>query len=386
VNVDVLRNKVAVVGIGSVNFGEMYRDRDEFRTAESLGARAFKAALDDAGLQKDAIDGLCIHRVPSYQYFSAALGMKPGQLRHISHYAASGRFSGIALQDAAMSIASGMAETVVCVYGNNGRSARETYGGGYGGEGSEQAVSFETVYGMTSPGAAVAHAYSRYMKTFNVPDGALAPLALNNRKNAMKNPLAVMRDELTLESYLGSRFIAEPLRLFDYCLINDGAVAVILTTPERARDLNKPSVLVTAIGASATLATTYQAPDNFWASAVDVSDRGWSDSGLRPGNIDVASIYDNFTPTILFSLEAFGYCKRGEAWEWVKGGRIEAGGELPLNTSGGHTSESYMQGWNHIIELVRQIRGESVNQVPDCEFAHYACYSPITSSIIFSKG
>jgi acetyl-CoA acetyltransferase len=224
------------------------------------------------------------------------------------------------------------------------------------------------------------------MKTFNVPDGALAPLALNNRKNARNNPLAVMRDELTAESYLSSRFIAEPLRLFDYCLINDGAVAVILTTPERARDLSKPSVLITATGASATFATTYQVPDNFWDSAVDVSNRLWSDSGLRPSDIDVASFYDNFTPTILFSLEAFGYCGRGKAWEWVKDGRIEGGGELPLNTSGGHTSESYMQGWNHIAELVRQIRGESVNQVPDCEYAHYVCYSPITSSIIFSKG
>jgi len=379
---DVLRDKVAIVGIGSVDFGQMYRVRDEFRSAEDLGARALRAALEDAGLAKDAIDGLCIHRVPSYQYFSAVLGMKPGQLRHITQYASSGRFSGVALQAAAMAIACGMAETVACIYGNNGRSAGATYGG----EDPGETASYDNVYGMTSPGAAVAHAYSRYMKTFNVPDGALAPLAVNNRRNAMNNPLAVMRDELTPETYLGSRFIAEPLRLFDYCLINDGAVAVILTTPERARDLEKPSVLITATAASATLATTYQAPDNFWQSAVDVSSRLWSDSGLRPSDIDVASFYDNFTPTILFSLEAFGFCGRGEAWEWVQDGRIEAGGELPLNTSGGHTSESYMQGWNHIAELVRQIRGESVNQVQDCELAHYVCYAPITTSIVFSKG
>lgn len=381
-NNDVLRNKVAVAGIGSVNFGEMYRARDEFRTAEDLGARALKAALDDAGLEKDAIDGLCLHRVPSYQYFGTVLGMKPGQLRHVTQYDGSGRFCGVSLQAAAMVIASGMADTVACIYGNNGRSAGATYGG----EDSSATASFENVYGMTSPGAAVAHAYSRYVKTFDVPDGALAPLALNNRKNAAKNPLAVMRDELTPEAYLGSRFIAEPLRLFDYCLINDGAVAVILTTAERARDLDKSNVLITAIGASATFNTTYQVPDGFWASATDVSSRLWSDSGLRPSDIDVASIYDNFTPTILFSLEAFGFCERGEAWEWVKDGRIEAGGELPLNTSGGHTSESYMQGWNHVAELVRQMRGESVNQVQGAELAQYICYSPITTSIVFSKG
>ncbi len=381
-NNDVLRNKVAVVGLGSVNFGEMYRNRDEFRSAEDLGARALRAALDDAGLEKDAIDGLCIHRVPSYQYFSTVLGMKPGQLRHITLFEGAGRFSGVAMQNAAMAIATGMADTVACIYGNNGRSAGATYGG----EDSGATASFENVYGMTSPGAAVALAYSRYMKTYGVPDGALAPLAINNRRMAANNPLAVMRDELTLDTYLGSRFIAEPLRLFDYCLINDGAVAVILTTPERARDLKKPSVLITATGAASTFNTTYQVPDGFWDSATDVSDRLWSDSGLQPSDIDVASIYDNFTPTIFFSLEAFGFCERGQAWEWVKDGRIEAGGELPLNTSGGHTSESYMQGWNHVAEVVRQIRGESVNQVPDCELAQYICLSPITTTMVFSKG
>ncbi|HEY5272366.1 MAG TPA: hypothetical protein VIJ34_03925 [Acidimicrobiales bacterium] len=381
-NNEVLRDKVAVVGIGSVNFGEMFRNRDEFRSAEDLGARALKAALDDAGLEKDAIDGLCLMRIPSYQQFGTILGMNPGQLRHVTQFEGAGRFCGVTLQNAAMAIASGMAETVACIYGNNGRSAGATYGGG---EGGLPTAAFEYVYGMTSPGAAVAMAYSRYMHTYGVPDGALAPLALNNRENAKNNPLAVMRDDLTLETYLGSRFIAEPLRLFDYCLINDGAVVIILTTPERARDLNKPSVLLKAAGASVTLNTTYQVPDNFWASAVDVSDRLWSDSGLRPTDIDVASFYDNFTPTILFSLEAFGYCERGTAWEWVKDGRIETGGELPLNTSGGHTSESYMQGWNHIAELVRQIRGESVNQVPDCELAHYVCYAPVITSLVFSK-
>jgi acetyl-CoA acetyltransferase len=382
VNNDVLRDKVAIVGIGSSNFGDMYRKRDEFRTGEDLGARALKEALDDAGLAKDEINGLCLMRINSYQNFGTLLGMKPGQLRHITQYDGAGRFCGVTLQAAGMAIASGMADTIACIYGNNGRSAGATYGGG---EGGGEAATYEQVYGMTSPGAAVAHAYSRYMKTYNVPDGALAPLAINNRKNAKNNPLAVMRDDLTLETYMGSRFIAEPLRLYDYCLINDGAIAVILTSRERARDLKKPPVLMHATGANVTVNQTYQVPDNFRASAADVAKRLWNDSGLKPTDMSVASIYDNFTPTILFSLESFGYCPEGTAWEWVKDGRIEIDGEMPLNTSGAHTSESYMQGWNHTAELVRQVRGESSNQLSNVEYAQYICYSPIISSYILSK-
>lgn len=379
---DVLRGKTAIVGLGSSNFGDMYRQRDAHRSAEDLGAAALRQALDDAGLAKSDIDGLCLMRIPSYQTFGAMLGLDPGQLRHVSQYEPAGRMAGVAMQAAAMAIACGMAETVALVYGNNGRSVGAKYGGDYA---YGALSSYESVYGMTSPGAGVGFAYSRYIKEFGAPDDALAPLAISNRKFAMNNELAVMRKELTYDDYMNSRYIAEPLRLFDYCLINDGAVAMIMTSAERAADLRKPPVLIDSIGANTTVATTYQVPDNFWASATDVADRTWADSGLRPTDIDVASIYDNFTPTILFSLEAFGYCKRGSGWEFVRDGRIEAGGELPVNTSGGHTSESYMQGWNHLAEVVRQVRGESANQVPKCDYAHYVCYSPIVTSIVFSK-
>jgi acetyl-CoA acetyltransferase len=114
VNNEVLRDKVAVVGIGTVNFGEMFRNRDEFRTAEDLGSRALKAALDDAGLEKDAIDGLSLMRIPSYQLFGSIVGMNPGQLRHVTQFEGAGRFCGVTLQNAAMAIATGMAETVAC--------------------------------------------------------------------------------------------------------------------------------------------------------------------------------------------------------------------------------------------------------------------------------
>jgi acetyl-CoA acetyltransferase len=372
---DGLRDKVAVVGIGSSNFGDMYRARREPRTAEGLGAAALAEALADAGLEKDELGGLAIMRIASYQEFATLIGMKPGQLGYINRFEQAGRFCAVTLQAAAMAIATGQAQTVACVYGNNGRSAGDKYGGG-GGE------SFESIYGMTSPGAAVSHSYSRYASKYGVVDGALAPLAINNRKNAAANPLAVMREPLSEEAYLTARYIAEPLRLYDYCLINDGAVAVILASVERARDLRKRPVVIRATTTTADLSDVYQSQDEFFSSASAAAARLWAGSDLGPADVDVAGIYDNFTPTILYSLEAFGYCPRGTAWEWIRDGRIELGGELPVNTSGGHTSESYMQGWNHIAELVRQLRGEAVNQVDECVVGQYICVSPITSSLL----
>jgi acetyl-CoA acetyltransferase len=376
-----LQGRAVIVGIGDLDYGELYRAKNEVRSAEDLAARALAVALEDCGLTKDDIDGLELMRVESYQRFAAMTGMKPGQLRHVNRFEEDGRFCGVALQTAIMAVATGLADVVACVYGNNGRSAGATYGGGQG----DAIASYETIFGMTSPGAAVAHSYSRYRKKYGVPDGALAPLAINNRNNAINNPRAVMRQPLTLEQYLAARYIAEPLRLFDYCLINDGAVAVIVTTPERARALRKPPVSVHATSGSTDLSMVYQSQDEFYASAKAAADELWSTAGLGPADMQVAQIYDNFTPTILYSLEAFGYCDRGSAWEWVQDGVIALGGKLPINTSGAHTSESYMQGWNHVVELVRQLRGESSNQIPGCEVGQYICASPITTSLILTR-
>lgn len=378
-----IRRKVAIVGLGSSDFGDMYRRRNEHRwSAEDLGAAALRDALADAGLHKSDIDGLCVMRLPSYQRFGSMLGLAPGQLRHVSQYPGDTQMAGVALQTAAMVVATGMAETVACVYGNNDRSSGATY---QGSDAWGMGQPCEAIYGMTSPGASAALAYSNYVTDYDVPDDALAPLAIGNRKFAANNPIAVMRDELTYDGYMSARYIAEPLRLFDYCLVNDGAVAVILTTPERAADLRQPPAGIEAMAAAATLAGPRQTPDDSRAAAIDAADRLWAGCGLTPADMDVASFCDTFAPMVLFSLEAFDYCKPGTAWEFVRDGRIDAGGELPLNTSGGHRSEGNMQGWNHIAELVRQVRGQSPNQVPDCQFAHYVCYSSIVTSMIFAQ-
>jgi acetyl-CoA acetyltransferase len=376
-----LRDRTAIVGVGTTAFGALYRNLDPERTAYELAAEAFRNALDDAGLKKEDVDGIVGARVPSYARMADVLGLRHPRI--VNTYEGSGRMSGVALQTAVMAITTGQANVVACIYGNNGRSVGARYGGDAP---AESTAIYDAMYGMTSPGAYVAMMYRRYQYLYGVPDGALAPLAINNRKNGALNPNAVMQAPITYETYMAARFIAEPLRLFDYCLINDGGVVFIVTSAERARHLRKPPVYVTATAATGDITNFYTSDDFFYTACKDVADRLYPAAGLGPKDVDCAQIYDNFTPTILFSLEGFGHCPRGEAWRWVKDGRIELGGELPVNTSGGHTAESYMQGWALHVEAVRQLRGEAgERQVPDCEVVQYICASPIVTSHILRR-
>jgi acetyl-CoA acetyltransferase len=377
-----IRDKVSIVGVGATDFGALYRDRSTERSAYDLGAWAFREALADAGLDKSSVDGLITSRLPSYPRVADMLGLR--HLRVVNAIEGTGRMSGIAVQMAVDAIVTGRAETVALVYGNNGRSAGAKYGGD---EGPSPTAGYDMTYGMTSPGAYVSMMYQRYQAEFGVPDGALAPLAINNRDNAMLNPHAVMQKPLTEEDYLASRYIAEPLRLFDYCIINDGAVAMILTSAERAKDLRQPPVNVVATTACSDLTNFYTSDDYFYEASQRASRELYAAAGLGPEDVDVLEIYDNFTPTILFSLEGFDHCERGESWEWIKGGQISLSGKRPVNTSGGHTSESYMQGWALHVEAVRQLRGECGDrQVPGCEVAQYICASPVVTSHILRRG
>ncbi|MQA80494.1 MAG: thiolase family protein [Streptosporangiales bacterium] len=380
-----LRDRTAIVGIGETDFGAMYRTRDPDLTPYDHGGEAFARALEDSGLRADEIDGLICARIPSYARMADVLGLK--HPRVVNVFEGTGRMSGLALQTAVMAIATGQAEVVACVYGNDGRSAGARYGGSVVDlTGSINTAVYDSMHGMTSPGAYVAMMYRRYQYLYGAPDDALAPLAINNRRNGALNPNAVMRKAITYDEYLAARWITEPLRLFDYCLINDGGVALIITTAERARDLRKPPVYVSATATAGDLTNFYTSQDFFFDAASDVATRLYRAAGIERVDVDVLQVYDNFTPTILFSLEGMGFADRGEAWQYVRDGRIELGGALPVNTGGGHTAESYMQGWALHAEAVRQVRGEAgARQVKDCEVAQYVCLSPIVSSHIFRR-
>lgn len=377
-----LNGEIAIVGVGTTDFAADYKERDASRTSYSLGIDALKHALDDAGLKLSDIDGLLCCRMPSYERIGDLLG-----LRHpcvVNGYEGSGRMSGVVIQHAAALIAAGLATTVACIYGNNGRSAAMTYGGE--GAGAPDNLSYDLAYGMTSPGAYVGMMYQRYAHLYGAPEGALAPLAISNRKNAALNPIAVMKEQITQEQYLAARYIAEPLRLYDYCMINDGGVAIIVTSKERAKDLKKPPVILAASASMGDLTNFYTKPDFFNEAARFVADKVYAQSGLSPQELDCVQIYDNFTPIMLFTLENFGFAPRGEGWRWIRDGRIELSGEMPVNTSGGHTAEGYMQGWALQVEAVRQVRGEAgARQVPNCEQAQYICVSPIVTSHILQR-
>ena len=366
--------EVAIVGVGQTDHGALYAERDAERDDHALAAQALATAVGDAGLDKDEIEGLICARV-GYNRMADITGLHSARV--VFGLEGSGRMSGVAVNQAVALIQSGFVDTVALVYGNNGRSVKMKYGG----EGGGLTGRYDEMYGMTSPGAYVAMMYQRYAQLYGAPEDALAPIAINNRRHAELNPIAVMRKPIGTDDYLTSRMIAEPLRLYDYCIINDGGVALILTTMERAKDLRHRPVRVAATAATANLTNFYTSTDLFGAACADVAERVYSKSGFQPSDMDCLQIYDNFTPTVLFTLEGFGHAERGAAWEWVRNEGIGFDGSRPINTAGGHTAESYMQGWAHHVEAVVQLRGDAgPRQVEDCRVAQYMCASPIVTS------
>jgi acetyl-CoA acetyltransferase len=228
------------------------------------------------------------------------------------------------------------------------------------------------------------------MQRYGTTARQLGEVSVAIRGNALLNPDAVMRKPITLDDHASARRIVEPLGLLDYCLINDGAVCIIMTTAERARDLAKPPVYVSGLGARDTFreASISNFNPDFWYEAVREAGTGAREmAGVSLGDIDALMAYDNFSPTVLFSLEGLGFCERGESGAFVEGGALGVKGRLPTNTDGGHLSNSYMQGWGLNIEAVRQLRGEcGERQVPGCKVIQYIAATPCTRSIVYTKG
>jgi acetyl-CoA acetyltransferase len=369
---------VAVVGVGHTRYGKL----PEYDPYE-LGLWALKQALADAGLAFDAIDGLIVNRIPDYQRFCEIAGLDPS---YVSITPGQGRFSGICIETAAALIRDGLAHTVALVYGNNGRSGGDRYGGAgdtYGSGGGGQWFP----YGMTSPGAFHALMARRHMELYGTTADQLGTVASTIRAHAALNPAAVMREPFTLADYHASRFICEPLHLLDYCLINDGGVALVLTSGERARDLAQKPVYLRGYGMATALATSSFPPDDFWREPMGkAAATSFRQAGIAHADVSTLMIYDNFTPTVLFSLEGYGYCAPGESGPFAAAGHLALGGRYPTNTSGGHLSESYMQGWALNVEAVRQVRGAcGARQVADCAFAHYMAAAPVVTSIIYGR-
>jgi acetyl-CoA acetyltransferase len=372
-----LSGKYAIVGVGNTAFGD-----SGGQDAYDLGFGALREAVADSGLTYDQLDGLITNRIPDYARFAELLGLNP---RFVAQLPAQGRMSGASLMVALAALDAGMCTYVALVYGNNGKGAGATYGGDtQGGYGSGEPT-WMRPYGMTSPGAFHAAMFQRHMWQYGTTSAELGAVAVAFRKHAILSPSAVMRKPMSLEDHQTSRFIAEPLHLLDYCLINDGGVSMIITSTARAKDLQQTPVAILGVGQASQLDGSSMPPEDYWygacsRAAADV----YAMADLTQTDMDLLQIYDNFSPTVLFSLEGFGFCPRGESGRWIQDGRIELGGEFPTNTSGGHLSESYMQGWALNVEAVRQLRGGcGPRQVAGAKHAQFMCATPVATSIIY---
>lgn len=364
----------AVVGVGHTDWVEDYRRvRNGEKPYDSSGyaALAFKRALDDAGLEREDIDGLIVGPTTAYERMGEILNIDPrwgGQADAVQ-----------AVFQAVMAIKAGMAEVVALVYGNDQRSAAVQYGGPQAmGGGSFLSYVYHSPWGLTSQGALYALMFQRYKELHGLTDRDLGQVAVSQRQWASLNPNAIMRDKpLSLDDYLAVKYIAEPLRMNDYCLINDGGVALIIMEAGRARKCHADkAVTIHGLGRSdLNHNATSLGPrlvDFYLPAQRGAAEQAYAAAGLGPKDIDALLVYDSFSPHIFFALEGFGYCEQGGAARFIAENGIGVGGKLPVNTHGGHLSESYMQGWSHQIEAVRQVRGGlGDRQVAGCRHVQY---------------
>ena len=374
-----MKDRVAIAGVGASAQGT-FPDSDAY----TLSIQAFRNALAESGLKRSDIDGLIVQGPGNISFvrMGEMLGINPVAG---GNFDVGGLGTGPLMQYGALLIASGMCETVALLYGNASRTEGRKFGGDTTVTPGREYSSAFYYYGLTSPGAASAFQARLHFDTYGTTSRQLAAVPIAQRKHAMLNPQAIKKEALTVEKHQQSRFICEPLHVYDYCLINDGGVAIIMTTPERARDLKKKPVYISGIGRQDTYRGSSIPNTNLWRDTMPkAAEMAYGMAGIARGDVDALMIYDSFSINIWISLENFGFCKPGEAGDFTQNGRIELGGELPVNTHGGHLSESYMQGWLHQVEAVRQLRGEcGPRQVKDCEIVQYICRANIATSIIY---
>ncbi|MFI6324047.1 lipid-transfer protein [Nonomuraea sp. NPDC050556] len=360
----------AIVGIGATEFS-----KESGRSELQLASEAVLAALDDAGLAPSDVDGMVTFTQDTNQEISVAREVGIGDLSFFSrvHYGGGAACGTVA--HAAMAVATGAASVVVCYRAFNERSGRR-FGqpdARLGGEPSSQGLemSWHVPYGLMTPAAWVAMFARRYMHVYGATSEDFGRVAVAMRRHASTNPAAWFYERpITLEEHQASKWIVEPLHLLDCCQESDGGVALVVTSAARARDLRqRPAVISAAAqgsGAGQAMMTSYYRDDMSGLPEISVVGRQlWEKSGLTPDDIQTAILYDHFTPFVLSQLEELGFCGRGEAADFIRDGAIELGGRLPLNPHGGQLGEAYIHGMNGIAEAVRQIRGESVNQVAD---------------------
>jgi acetyl-CoA acetyltransferase len=362
-----LANRAAIAGIGATEFS-----KESGRTELQLAVEAVAAALDDAGLDASEVDGLVTFTMDANDEIAVARGLGIPRLTYFSRVHFGGGAACGTIMQAAMAVATGVADAVVCYRAFNERSGRR-FGAGLQMPSADADAPIPTnwyaPFGLVTPAAWVAMFAQRYMHTYGATSEDFGRIAVADRKHAATNPNAWFYERpITLEEHQSSRWIVEPLHLLDCCQESDGGVAILVTSRERARDLRQqPAVIEAAAQGSSydqEMMTSYYRDDISGLPEMGlVAEQLWQMSDLRPSDIQTAVLYDHFTPFVLTQLEELCFCPRGEARHFIADGNIEIGGSLPINTHGGQLGEAYIHGMNGIAEAVRQVRGTATNQL-----------------------
>lgn len=368
-----LREAGAITGVGETKY---MRGTD--RTAVSLAMEAALAAIADAGLKPTDIDGLIPYGAGAVaEDFVTNFGIP--DLRFSATTPMGGASPVASIQCALAVIQAGICKHVLLSLGRTG------YSGGRIGTRVQQMPQFRTIGEFEMPSGAIAppQLYAvmarRHFELYGTTSRQLAEIAVTTRQHAIMNPNATMQRPMTIEDHQASRMISDPFRLLDCSLESDGAAAVVISAPDIAKDLRKRPVLVMGVaeGHPDSPSVISQRPDMTTLGLAKAAPKAFAMAGVTHGDIDVAEVYDCFTYIVMCQLEDMGFCKKGEGGGFVENGALGINGRLPVNTHGGLLSQAHIAGMNHIVELARQLRGESAVQVPEAEIGLVTGYGDL---------
>jgi acetyl-CoA acetyltransferase len=349
-----LSGQAAIAGLGITEM-----TRDYIGTTEQVAGRAVRLALEDAGLNKDDVDGFLINAGVTNDIsvgLQKSLGFR--NMRLVNHMNAAGSTAGQMVHYATMAVDAGLANTVVCVFADTplrGGSAGAAYGTIRSLKGLD---ALGPAYGFFGANTGYALAARRHMSIYGTTQDQLGAVAVSNRKWAGMNPRAMQTAPMTLEDYHNSRWIIEPFHLLDCTLVSNGAVAVIVTSAERARSLAQPPVYILGMGQGHPGNPNRAGYENEVNTGAQIAkETAFGMAGITKDDVDICELYDCYTYTTLVTLEDYGFCEKGEGGEFVAEGHIAPGGSLPTNTGGGQLSGYYMWGMTPVSEAIIQARG-----------------------------
>lgn len=389
VPLDDITGQVAIVGVG-----ESEHSRASGRTPTEIAATAVEAALADAGLTPEDVDGVMLGPGVPDQLDAAAFHAHFGTRHDLWESKAGGgmRWAATAPVAAAEALTRGEASVIVNSFAVAWATQRGSMTGGPGQTHAEERFkgNLEVPFGWFPQPVYFATIARRHMHRYGTTEAQLGAIAVACREHANATPAAVMHGRpLSLEDYLASPYLAEPFRKEDCCLISDGGAAYVMTTPERAHDLDRPSVDVAGIGLGRSHAGTHWAQQGDFTSTPQVfaGPAAFAMAGIEPGDVDVATAYDPFTIVSLMQIEDLGFCPKGDGGAFAEAGELRVdGGSLPYNPHGGMLSHAYVLGIAHVVEVVRQLRGEAANQVDGAEIGIYGGYTgPEAATLVLRR-